>query len=275
MNVEFSLEGKVIVVTGAAGLIAAEVCDAYAAYGASVLLSDVVSEDELARNAEALREKYPGADVATVRCDVTSQDSVDALFEAVEARYGKVDVLVNLAAIDAKYEVLEEVGDRATRLEDFSFAQWERLVDVNCTGLLRVTKAGVAMMLRQKSGNVINVASTYSLVAPNHDLYMFPGDERPRYKPIDYVATKSVIPNLTRYIATLYARDGIRCNAVVPHGVLNGHPASFRDNFARLSPLGRMCDVRELRGPFVFLASDASSYMTGSMLVVDGGWTAW
>lgn len=95
------------------------------------------------------------------------------------------------------------------------------------------------------------------------------------FKPIDYVGTKSMIPNFTRYLATLYARDGIRCNAIVPHGVDNRHPQEFRDNFERLSPLGRMCDVKELRGPFVFLASDASSYMTGSTLVVDGGWTAW
>jgi NAD(P)-dependent dehydrogenase (short-subunit alcohol dehydrogenase family) len=152
---------------------------------------------------------------------------------------------------------------------------WDRSVAVNCTGLVRVTQAAVRRMLARKAGNIVNVASTYSLVAPNHDLYRYPGEERQSFKPVDYVGTKSMVPNFTRYLATLYAKDGIRANCVVPHGVDNRHPEKFHRNFSRFSPLGRMCRVEELRGPFVFLASDASSYMTGSTLVVDGGWTAW
>ena len=135
------------------------------------------------------------------------------------------------------------------------------------------------MMLTQRAGNIINnVASTYSLVGPNQDLYRYPGEASQTYKPVDYVGTKSMVPNFTRYLATLYGRDGIRANCIVPHGVFNAHPQKFQDNFARLSPLGRMRRLEELRGPFVFLASDASSYMTGAAVVVDGGgrgWTAW
>jgi NAD(P)-dependent dehydrogenase (short-subunit alcohol dehydrogenase family) len=130
-------------------------------------------------------------------------------------------------------------------------------------------------MLAQRAGNIINVASTYSLVAPNQGLYRYPGESRQTYKPVDYVGTKSRVPNFTRYLATLYGRDGIRANCIVPHGVFNAHPQKFLDNFARLSPMGRMCRPEELRGPFVFLASEASSYMTGATVVVDGGWTAW
>ncbi len=129
-------------------------------------------------------------------------------------------------------------------------------------------------MLQQKAGNIINVASTYSLVAPNQSLYDF-GDGDFSYKPVDYVLSKSFIPNFTRYLATLYAKENIRCNAIVPHGIEQGHDQKFIHNFSKLSPLGRMCDKDELTGPFTFLASDASSYMTGSLLVVDGGWTAW
>jgi NAD(P)-dependent dehydrogenase (short-subunit alcohol dehydrogenase family) len=150
------------------------------------------------------------------------------------------------------------------RLED----AWRRASQVVCQSAVRV-------MLSQQSGNIINVASTYSLVAPNQDLYRYPGNAIQTYKPVDYVGTKSMVPNFTRYLATLYGREGIRANCIVPHGVSNDHPREFRENFARMSPVGRMCEASELRGPFVFLASNSSSYMTGSTLVVDGGWTAW
>jgi len=129
-------------------------------------------------------------------------------------------------------------------------------------------------MLKQGHGNIINVASTYSVVAPNQNLYDF-GEGIKNFKPIDYIASKSFIPNFTRYVATFYSKENIRCNAIVPHGILNNHEESFLVNFSKMSPLGRMCNREELDGPFTFLASDASSYMTGSVLMVDGGWTAW
>ena len=126
----------------------------------------------------------------------------------------------------------------------------------------------------QGSGNIINVASTYSVVAPNQNLYDF-GEGIQNFKPIDYIASKSFIPNFTRYIATFYAVNNIRCNAIVPHGIYNNHPEEFLINFSKMSPLGRMCNREELEGPFLFLASNASSYMTGQNLIIDGGWTAW
>ena len=129
-------------------------------------------------------------------------------------------------------------------------------------------------MLKQGYGNIINVASTYSLVSPNQKLYDF-GDGTIQYKPVDYIVTKSFIPNFTKYLATFYASDNIRCNAIAPHGIFNDHDEKFLQNFAALSPIGRMADKKEMTGPFTFLASDASSYMTGTTLVVDGGWTAW
>ena len=129
-------------------------------------------------------------------------------------------------------------------------------------------------MLKQKKGNIINVASTYSLVAPNQSLYDF-GEGISNFKPVDYIASKSFIPNFTRYLATFYSKEGIRCNAIVPHGIYNNHSNEFLKNWSKLSPIGRMCNREELNGPFTFLASEASSYMTGSILNVDGGWTSW
>jgi NAD(P)-dependent dehydrogenase (short-subunit alcohol dehydrogenase family) len=205
---------------------------------------------------------------------VTSPESVDAAFAAIDERFGRVDVLVNNAAIDAKFDANEGLVEKS-RFEQYPLELWERSVEVNLTGLMRVTQAALRSMVPAGRGNIINVTSTYGLVSPNQGLYDFGDPDGQTFKPIDYVATKSAIPNLTRYLATLYAPHGIRCNAVAPHGIDNAHGAPFRENFARLSPLGRLCDVKELRGPFVFLASDASSYMNGAVLVLDGGWTSW
>jgi len=276
MSSLFSLRGKVILVTGAAGLIGREICSAFVEHGARVALTDLGPEERLARQARGLAKKYPNApSPLALAADVTDDASVRELFARLaKATKGRLDVLVNLAAIDAKFDD-KMAAVEPSRFENFPLEMWEKSVAVNCTGLLRVTQAAVRLMLPRRAGHIINVASTYSLVAPNQELYRFPGERRQKFKPVDYIATKSMTPNFTRYLATLYARDGLRANCIVPHGVDNRHPKKFRDNFARLSPLGRMCAPAELRGPFVFLASEAASYMTGSTLVVDGGWTAW
>lgn len=271
---EFSLERKVVLVTGAAGQIGREAADAFASFGASVVVTDVVGASRLERQARELEARHPGATALACELDVTSSASVDAAFASAEAAFGRVDVLVNNAAIDAKFDASVDAVEQA-RFESYPLELWERSVSVNLTGLMRVTQRALQTMLRQGSGNIVNVGSSYGIVSPNQSLYEAgPGAER-RYKPVDYVGTKSALVNLTRYWATLYARENIRCNCLVPHGVDNGHDEAFRRNFAELSPIARMCRVEELRGPFVFLASDASSYVTGSVLVVDGGWTAW
>lgn len=271
---EFSLKRKIILVTGAGGLIGKEVCDAYAAYGATVIATDNQAGGVLEEYIATLNVRYPGQGLCAITADVTSDESLTNLFQHIEDVHGKLDVLVNLAAIDAKFDEGQK-DINLSRFEQYPLELWERSVAVNATGLIRVTQHAIRLMLTASSGNIINVASTYSLVAPNQSLYRTDSETPPVFKPIDYVGTKSMVPNFSRYIATFYARDGIRCNTVVPHGIFNQHPKAFQDNFSKLSPLGRMCDLKEIRGPFVFLASDASSYMTGSTVVVDGGWTAW
>jgi NAD(P)-dependent dehydrogenase (short-subunit alcohol dehydrogenase family) len=271
---EFDLTDRVILITGAAGQIGTEVADAYASYGATVVLTDRNEATDMEARAKTLADRHDGAAVLGLRLDVTSPDSVEQAFSQVDEHFGKLDVLVNNAAIDAKFDASQTLVE-PTRFEDYPLELWEASVGVNLTGLLRVTQFAVRQMLRQGYGNIVNVASSYALVSPNQSLYDFGKPEGQTFKPVDYIGTKSSIPNLTRYLATLYGGENIRCNCIVPHGVDNDHDQSFRSNFARLSPLGRLCNVEELRGPFVLLASDASRYMTGSTLVVDGGWTAW
>ncbi len=238
------------------------------------MLTDLHEPSVMRDRAQTLADRHPGASVLGLQLDVTSPESVEAAFGSIDEEFGRVDVLVNNAAIDAKFDRQQTKID-PSRFEDYPLGLWGRAVEVNLTGLLRVTQHAVHRMLEQGSGNIINVASSYALVSPNQDLYDFGPDEPRTFKPVDYVGTKSSIPNLTRYLATLYGPDNIRCNCIAPHGIDNDHGDAFRQNFARFSPMHRLCRVEELRGPFVFLASDASSYMTGSVLVVDGGWTAW
>jgi len=271
---EFDLSGRVILLTGAAGQIGSEVADAYLSYGATVVLSDVHEPAEMAARAQQLADCHDNAATLGLQLDVRAPESVDRAFDAIDSTFGRLDILVNNAAIDAKFDANETLVE-PTRFEEYPLELWERSVDVNLTGLLRVTQSALRRMLAQRSGNIINVASSYALVSPNQSLYDFGAPGGQTFKPVDYVGTKSSIPNLTRYLATLYGSENIRCNAIVPHGIDNHHAEPFRKNFARLSPMARLCRVEELRGPFVFLASDASSYMTGSVLVVDGGWTAW
>lgn len=271
---EFSLEGKVALVTGACGLIGYEVCHAYLSAGAQLIFTDLGSIPSFKEKFLRLESEFGKEALVSCACDVSDPSSVQSLFNWAEASFKRLDILVNLAAIDSKFDA-NETEKTQIRFENFPLAAWEKSFSVNCKGLFLVTQLAIKKMLLQQGGNIINVASTYSLVSPNKNLYRSPSAPTPKFKPIDYVATKSMVPNFTRYLATHYGENGIRANTIVPHGIDNNHPAEFRENFSKLSPLGRLCDRKELRGPFIFLASDASSYMTGSTLVVDGGWTAW
>jgi NAD(P)-dependent dehydrogenase (short-subunit alcohol dehydrogenase family) len=268
-----SISGKTILITGAYGLIGKTLALGFLDQGAKVVLADLATGLRSALE-EELAAKYPQGEYLFVQLDITDEASAQAAVEATVARFGRLDVLINNAAIDAKFDKSGMGQVNQSRFENYPIHLLRKSVEVNLTGTVIMTQAACRQMLAQGAGNIINVASTYSMVAPNQQLYDF-GQGIESYKPIDYIASKSFIPNFTRYIATFYAQEGIRCNALVPHGIYNDHPQPFLDNWARLSPIGRMCNREELVGPFTFLASDASSYMTGSVLTVDGGWTAW
>ncbi len=269
-----SIQDSVILLTGAFGQIGREISISFLRQGAKVIMADInlkVAEEwkQKALQFEIKEEQYFIHSV-----DITNEDSCSILIESALNHFGKIDVLINNAAIDAKFDTDNSRKINMSRFELYPMESLRQSVEINLLGTVLITQLVCRQMLVQKSGNIINVASTYSVVAPNQSLYDF-GDGEINYKPIDYVASKSFILNFTRYIATFYARDGIRCNAIVPHGIFNNHPESFLRNWEKLSPLGRMCNSEELNGPFTFLASNASSYMTGAILNIDGGWTAW
>ena len=268
-----SIADKVILLTGAYGLIGKTLSHAFLQQGAYVVLADRDQTKKEATRAE-LAAQYPEDRFLCYELDITQEQSCEQVVAATVEKFGRLDVLINNAAIDAKFDKEGTGTINPSRFEHYPADLLRQSVEVNLTGTVLMTQCACRQMLAQGSGNIINVASTYSQVAPNQSLYDF-GEGIKQFKPIDYIASKSFIPNFTRYVATFYARDGIRCNAIVPHAIFNNHDEAFLSNFAKLSPLGRMCDRDELIGPFTFLASNASSYMTGSVLTVDGGWTAW
>lgn len=268
-----TIKDKVIFVTGAFGLIGKEICKSFLAQDAKVVLADINVAMQQAIY-EEFSTLFEVENFLVLQLDITNETSCEEAVMATVARFGRLDVLINNAAIDAKFDKEGTSKINQSRFENYPIDLLRRSVDVNLTGTVIMTQYACRQMLLQGHGNIINVASTYSVVAPNQSLYDF-GEGIKNFKPIDYIAGKSFIPNFTRYVATFYAKENIRCNAIVPHGIFNNHEESFLVNFSRMSPLGRMCNREELNGPFTFLASDASSYMTGSVLMVDGGWTAW
>jgi len=270
---EFDLTGKNIIVTGAYGLIGKEICDAFSSAGANVIIMDIVDENKLKKFAGKLSQKYCTKNMG-IYLDITDLGSIKSGIRNILNRYKGIDVLVNNAAIDAKFDK-NITSINPTRFENYPLDELEKSIGVNITGTVKITKEIVKNMLKNKRGNIINVTSTYAIVAPDQRLYKKPGEKKQIYKPVDYIISKSFIPGFTRYLAALYAKDGIRVNTIVPHGIYNKHDDNFIKKFSERSPLGRMCNLKELRGPFIFLASDSSSYMTGSLLIVDGGWSIW
>jgi len=269
----FSVENKVVLVTGAAGLIGNQVSRAFLDAGARVILGVHTTTKIPAIQAE-LNQQYKPDNFLVCQLDITNEKSISECLESAINKFSRIDVLINNAAIDAKFDNKHIDNLNACRFENYPVELIEKSLQVNVLGTIKMTQAFCRYALQQNGGCIINVGSTYSLIAPNLGLYDFP-TSKIRYKPVDYVASKSFIPNFTRYIATLYGRNGIRCNAIAPHGVFDEHDDDFLTSFSKLSPLGRMCKKDELEAAFIFLAADSSTYITGTTMVVDGGWTAW
>ncbi len=214
-------------------------------------------------------------DPLVVEGDVTKRDSLDDACRQILARHGKIDVLVNNAAIDSK--VRAEGTVEGTRFEQFPLGRWEQEIAVGLTGAVLCAQVFGAEMVRRKSGVVVNISSDLGLIAPDQRIYKKPGlreDAQP-VKPVTYSVIKHGLIGLTRYLATYWADKGIRVNALAPGGVQTDQPEEFVKKLSSLIPLGRMARRDEYKGALVFLASDASSYMTGTTLVVDGGRSCW
>ena len=270
---KFDLTGRVAIVTGGGGQLGTEFSKTLAEAGASVTVADLLLDHAERSNqllADAGHSSFP------IRLDITDPDSVAGTVAETMKRFGRIDILVNCAAMDPKFD-----PDAAARgitpgaFEDYPLDQWNAALNVNLTGVFLMTQACVKQMIAQgRKGSIINICSTYGLNGPDQRIYIKDG-KRVAYKPVYYTVTKAGIMGFTKYLAAYYANTEIRVNALTPGGVFNNHEEYFVKNYSAKTILGRMAKKDEMNGALLFLASDASSYMTGNNVVVDGGWTAW
>ena len=270
---KFDLTHRVAVVTGGVGLLGAEFCKTLAEAGAVVAVVDL-NGDAADKVADALtKDGYHAKGIAV---DITKLDSVKQMVASVLADFGRLDILVNSAALDPKFDPeAASKGIAPGAFEDYPLEQWNAAMNVNLTGMFLVTQACVKPMLEKgKKGSIINICSTYGLNGPDQRIYI-KDEKRVAYKPVYYTTTKAGVMGFTKYLAAYYAETEIRVNALTPGGVFNNHEDYFVKNYSAKTILGRMARKDEMNGALLFLASDASSYMTGNNVVVDGGWTAW
>jgi NAD(P)-dependent dehydrogenase (short-subunit alcohol dehydrogenase family) len=256
----FDLDGRVAVVTGGMGQLGSVYVTGLAERGMRVAVFDTAAGD--------VPEGARAFDV-----DITDRAAIEQAAAAVEAEWAIPHLLVNNAALDSPPDApAEEVGP----FESYPEASFDEVMDVNVKGTLLCCQVVGGAMARAGRGSIVNVSSVYGLLSPVQDLYAFRRERGETFvKPVAYSVSKSAILNLTRYLATYWAKEGVRVNTLTLAGVWNDQPPEFLEAYETRVPMGRMLDAREALGAVVFLASDASSYVTGSNLVVDGGWSAW
>jgi NAD(P)-dependent dehydrogenase (short-subunit alcohol dehydrogenase family) len=262
----FSLENKVAIVTGAAGLLGKAHCRALAAAGANVVVADL-NEKDCKEIANTLGEKHLG-----IVLNVTNADSIKNAKEIILEKYGRIDVLVNNAAINDMFEN-PLLGAKQSMFEHYPLDMFNKSLEVNVTGMFLCSQILGSVMAEQNSGSIINIASTYGIVAPDQSLYQNKNGEQVFYKSPAYPVTKSAVIGFTKYLAAYWGNKNIRVNSLSPGGVENNQDEFFQQKYAAKTLLGRMAGVDDYQGAIVFLASDASAYMTGANLVVDGGFT--
>lgn len=268
INRSFDLTGRVAVVTGACGLLGREHCMTLAEAGATVVVADLHAEAtvELARD---LGDRHIGLDI-----DVTDKASVDRARDIVLASLGRVDILINNAAMNDMVEH-PTIALEQSRFEQYPLDLWKKVMDVNVTGMFVCCQSFGSLLAQQGRGSIINIASTYGIVAPDQRLYRDAHGTQTFYKSAAYPTSKGAVVMLTRYLAAYWGDRNVRVNTLSPGGVRNGQDEHFVLSYSSRTPLGRMAMPEDYHGAVVFLASDASSYITGHNLVVDGGWTAW
>ena len=266
----FDLTGQVAVVTGGTGLLGTEFCRTLVEAGAAVTIADIDGDaaDNLAKSLT-----HQGFSALGYQTDITAPESVAQMVAATLQKFGRLDILVNSAALDPKFDP-RSARSHSGAFEDYPLELWQRALDVNLTGAMLCAQAAVESMLAQNGGVIINLSSIYGVAAPNQNLYQRKGHP-PQFKPVYYTVTKAGILGLTKYLAAYYAGKNIRVNAITPGGVFNDHDDEFVQKYSALAIMGRMAEKDEMNGALLFLASEASKYMTGANLVVDGGWTTW
>ncbi len=256
---KFSLQNKVAVITGGAGLIGEQLCIACGQAGASVIIAE--NNIELGKKLEK-KLKEQNINTECVHMDITSEASVDSSIEQILSKYEKIDIWINNA--------YPRTSDWGNKFEDIKLDSWTKNVDMHLNGYFICIQKIVGVMKKQMSGSIINFASIYGVVGPTFSIY----EGTNMTMPAAYSAIKGGIINLTRYVAAYAGKYNIRVNAICPGGIFDGQDEKFVQKYNDHTPLNRMGLPEEIAGPVVFLASDASSFITGHVLMVDGGWTA-
>lgn len=263
----FDIASEIVCITGVSGKLGSEYAKAFLERGAKVIGLDTKQYDDV-----GIRESKYFSNYLFCQADVTNKQSLVIALDEICRKFGVPSVLINNAAIDSPPSApAEENGP----FEDYPESSWDRVVDVNLKGVYLCCQVIGAAMASENRGSIINIASIYGVVSPDQNLYEY---RRAKgevfYKPVAYAASKSGILNLTRYLATYWAKKNVRVNSLTIAGVFNDQDAEFLDAYCKRIPIGRMANTDEYNGAVIFLASNASRYMTGSNLIIDGGWTS-
>ena len=265
MDKLFTLYGKIAIVTGAGGLLGIQHCIALAEAGAHVIAADIK------RLSPELFPEHIHDKLSMIKLDVTDTASLSSVRERIVSQFGSIDIIVNNAAINDMVEKRD--NNIQGTFEDYPLYLWKKVLDVNVTGVFLCCQYLGSIMEEKSSGTIINIASTYGVVAPDQSLYLKQNGDRLMYKSPVYPTSKGAIIQFTKYLAAYWASKNIRVNCISPGGVFAEQDQEFVLNYIRKTPMGRMAQSDDYKGTLVFLASDASSYMTGANIIVDGGWT--
>lgn len=266
----FSLDNKLIVVAGGAGQIGLSMSIILADAGATIIVADL--DLEMAENKiKEIRDDVVRKRLIPVKLDVSKKEEIETFFQNITKAYGSLYGLANCFHFKGNARKLDTTSNFFADFENYPLEAWEQVHDINLTGSFLMSQKAVPYLKQNGGGVIVNISSTYGNVSANKSIYGKSGIN----SPVAYATSKAAIINLTRYLATHLAEYNIRANVLSPGGVFNNQSEEFLTNYTNLTPLRRMANAEDYQGAILYMMSDASKYMTGANLIVDGGWTAW
>ena len=268
---KFLLTKKYCLITGAAGILGPEHAQAILEIDGNVILTDI-NMNKLKKQVEKIQVKFKKANILYYKMDVTKLKDIKKVFNKLKKKKIHVEILINNAAVDPK--VKSEIQKKTNSFEKFSLLEWEKQISVGLTGSMLCSQVFGTLMSKRKKGVILNIASDLSVIAPDQRIYSSIKN-RKIYKPVTYSVIKHGLIGLTKYLSTYWPDRNIRCNSLSPGGIQLNQSINFKKKLVKLIPLNRMADKSEYKSAVKFLCSDASSYMTGQNLIIDGGRSIW